>query len=134
MIEKISVGSEVKGIVLWIDFVNGFAEISLCAKLMTRINSTQGINTFSNLFFRFAEYNISIFIDGIISFPIGIDKKNNLHAEVLLVKDDFALVVLRGRAGNRQIVFLPTRLHPNDFFPDLRAFRVGDCIKIAITK
>lgn len=72
---------------------------------------------------------------GNMSIPVGQSNgSSNAKAEILLVKENFVLVALRGTLGKRQLVFLPSKLHINDLKPNLSYYVVGDVVKIEISR
>lgn len=74
-------------------------------------------------------------IAGNLSIPVGQSNgSSNAKAEILLVKENFVLVALRGTLGKRQLVFLPSKLHINDLKPNLSYYVVGDVVKIEISR
>lgn len=103
---NLKIGQELTGTIINIDPIKNHLEITINPKFMNKINPSQTGNV-----------NIKI---GKTSF-----------ATVLLVTREFILVTLRGN-GNRQLAYMPTRLHYNDFLPNVKNFNIGDEVKTVV--
>ncbi|CAH1982414.1 unnamed protein product [Acanthoscelides obtectus] len=83
-------GQKVEGVYLDVDLRDEYAEICLKNNINQKISKNQ---------------------DGMINNQ----KISSVRVDNLLIKTDYALTLLR-HGGNRQIVYIPLRLHENDFF------------------
>lgn len=68
-----------------------------------------------------------LFTDGVTKTS----KVQSIMAEKLLIKNDFILGVLKPESGNKQIIFIPTHLHENDFTGCKSFYELGK-IKLCI--
>ncbi|KAI4466380.1 programmed cell death protein 11 pre-rrna processing protein rrp5 [Holotrichia oblita] len=85
------IGSTHEGVILYVNFVDNYLEISLNNLTNQKINKMQGNTT-------------------------GIQIGQILYAKTLLIRPEFVLCSL-GPQGNKQIGFMPVALHENDFKP-----------------
>lgn len=91
------IGSTHEGVILYINFVDNYLEISLNNLTNQKINKIQGNTT-------------------------GVQIGQILYAKTLLIRPEFVLCSL-GQKGNKQIGFMPVALHENDFKPSYDYYR-----------
>ncbi|XP_034951417.1 protein RRP5 homolog [Chelonus insularis] len=96
-------GDEVKGSVLWVNYIHEIVEITLIPALVNRITVKQK---------KLSETSTDV----------------QLRGEILLVTNWFILVLLKGQAKGT-LAALPARRHINDLEPNLRPYTVGKEIR-----
>lgn len=111
------IGSSHEGVVLYVNFINKYLEISLNDFTNQKISKIQG-KGFLLSSITFVIYLISLHIGN----AYGIKPNQTIYARLLLIRTEFVLCCL-GRPGNRQIGYMPTALHENDFRPNYDYYR-----------
>ncbi|CAG9771962.1 unnamed protein product [Ceutorhynchus assimilis] len=104
--KTIKVGDLVIGTVLGHDYEKNFVDICLKTDICGRINPTQ---------------------DGALTevLPSGLAKK-------LLEKDGCVIALLNHPSGNKQLIYLPTRLHQNDLFDSCLEYYKEKKLKVCV--
>lgn len=88
-VETLKEGDSVLGVIIGHDYEKRFLHICLRPDITGKISKVQ---------------------DGGLNVPIS-----TCYAEKLMVKDECIVSILRHPNGNKQLVYLPVKLHENDF-------------------
>ncbi|KAL1490894.1 hypothetical protein ABEB36_011571 [Hypothenemus hampei] len=108
--ESLKIGENIEGTIIAHDFNVQYVDVCLKRNISSKINKEQ---------------------KGILSEPLA-----SAWAQKILVKDDFVVAVLRHPKGNKQLIYLPKRVHHNDFegcakfYETRKKFKVSVCGKV----
>lgn len=123
---KIKPGQTIDGVILWVDYTKRFAEVTLNPKFTKIVSPLQG-KYYGELVVSLYFYRKAFFTDGNVTKTMICTD----DGMILLIREHFALAAIK---NNRQLVFMPTKIHENDCLGLAKEYveRVNDKTKILL--